>query len=107
MSCSECLRDDAIICSMLCRSTRGARTRPARTGFSIAQPRAARASELTDSVTAFGPSSMVPSEMAPSWAVAAAIAVIGSWAVLVPLAAVAAVLAINWKWAAIASPARS
>ena len=38
------------------------------------------------------------------WAVAA---VIGSWAVLVPLAAVAAVLAIKWKWAAIASPARS
>ena len=41
------------------------------------------------------------------WAVAAAIALIGSWAVLVPLAAVAAVLAINWKWVAIASPARS
>jgi hypothetical protein len=40
------------------------------------------------------------------WAVAAAIAFIGSWAVL-PRAAVAAVLAINWRWAAIASPARS
>ena len=41
------------------------------------------------------------------WAVAAAIAVIGSWAAVVPLAVAAAVLAINWKWAAIASPARS
>ena len=41
------------------------------------------------------------------WAVAAAIAVIGSWAAVVPLAAVVAVLTINWKWAPIASPARS
>ena len=41
------------------------------------------------------------------WAVSAAIAVVGSWAVLVPLAAVAAVLAINRRWAAITSPARS
>ncbi len=70
MSCSECSRDDAIICSMLCRSTRGARARPARTGSSIARPRAARASELTDSVTVFVPSSMVPSTMAPSSIVA-------------------------------------
>ena len=38
MSCSECSRDDAIICSTLCRSTRGARARPARTGSSIARP---------------------------------------------------------------------
>ena len=38
------------------------------------------------------------------WAVATAIAVIGSWAAVVPLAAVAAVLAINWKWAALAAP---
>ncbi len=66
MSCSECSRDDAIICSMLCRSMRGARARPARIGSSIARPRAARASELTDSVTVFVPSSMVPSTMAPS-----------------------------------------
>src|SRR5271157_3546091 len=70
MSCSECSRDDAIICSMLCRSTRGARASPARTGSSIARPRAARASELTDSVTVFVPSSMVPSTMAPSSIVA-------------------------------------
>src|SRR5208337_1702537 len=70
MSWSECSRDDAIICSMLCRSTRGARARPARTGSSIARPRAARASELTDSVTVFVPSSMVPSTMAPSSIVA-------------------------------------
>jgi 4-carboxymuconolactone decarboxylase len=35
------------------------------------------------------------------------IAVFGSWAVLVPLAAAAAVLAINRRWAAITSPARS
>ena len=39
------------------------------------------------------------------WAVATAIAVIGSWAAVVPLAAAAAVLAINWKWAAMAAPA--
>ena len=32
------------------------------------------------------------------WAVSAAIAVIGSWAPVVPLAAVADVLAINWKF---------
>src|SRR5271166_4696996 len=70
MSCSECSRDEAIICSMPCRSTRGARARPARTGSSIARPRAARASELTDSVTVFVPSSMVPSTMAPSSIVA-------------------------------------
>src|SRR5271166_2179452 len=67
---TKCSRDDAIICSMLCRSTRGARVRPARTGSSIARPRAARASELTDSVTVFVPSSMVPSTMAPSSIVA-------------------------------------
>ncbi len=36
------------------------------------------------------------------WAVASAIAVIGSWAAIVPLAFVAAVLAINRKWAAMA-----
>ena len=41
------------------------------------------------------------------WAVATAAAVIGSWATLVPLAAVAAVLALNWKWAAMAAPARA
>src|SRR5271165_3492494 len=70
MPCSECSRDDAIICSMLCRSARGARASPARTGSSIARPRAARASELTDSVTVFVPSSMVPSTMAPSSIVA-------------------------------------
>jgi ABC-2 type transport system permease protein len=40
------------------------------------------------------------------WAVATAIAVIGSWAAVVPLAAVAAVLAINWKWASLAAPAQ-
>jgi ABC-2 type transport system permease protein len=40
------------------------------------------------------------------WAVATAIAVIGSWAAVVPLGAVAAVLAINWKWAALAAPTR-
>ena len=39
------------------------------------------------------------------WATAAAVAVIGSWAALVPLAAVAAVLAVNWKWAAMERPA--
>ena len=38
------------------------------------------------------------------WAVASAIAVIGSWTAIVPLAAVAAVLAINQKWAAMARP---
>jgi ABC-2 type transport system permease protein len=41
------------------------------------------------------------------WAVATAAAVIGSWATLVPLAVVAAVLALNWKWAAVAPPARA
>ena len=59
-------RDNAIICSTVCRSTRGARTRPARTGSSSARPRAARASELTDNVTAFAVSSTFPSTMAPS-----------------------------------------
>jgi ABC-2 type transport system permease protein len=39
------------------------------------------------------------------WAVATTAAVIGSWATLVPLAAVAGVLALNWKWAAMATPA--
>jgi len=34
------------------------------------------------------------------WAVATTMAVIGSWAALVPLAAVTAVLALNRKWAA-------
>jgi ABC-2 type transport system permease protein len=38
------------------------------------------------------------------WAVATTIAVIGSWATLVPLAAVAAVLALNRKWATTATP---
>ena len=41
------------------------------------------------------------------WAIAAAVAVMGSWAALAPLAAVAAVLAMNWKWAAMATPARA
>ena len=40
------------------------------------------------------------------WAVATAIAVIGSWTVVVPLAAVAAVLAINRKWAGMEAAAR-
>jgi ABC-2 type transport system permease protein len=39
------------------------------------------------------------------WAVAAAIAVIGSWAAIVPMAAVGVILAINWKWAAMTAPA--
>jgi hypothetical protein len=38
------------------------------------------------------------------WAIATTLAVIGSWAVVVPLAAVAGVLTLNWKWAA--APAR-
>jgi ABC-2 type transport system permease protein len=40
------------------------------------------------------------------WAVATAIAVIGSWTVVVPLAGIAAVLAINRKWAAMEAAAR-
>jgi ABC-2 type transport system permease protein len=39
------------------------------------------------------------------WATAAAIAVIGSWTVVVPLVAATATLAINWKWAAMERPA--
>src|SRR5271166_3973305 len=35
MSCSECSRDDAIICSMLCRSTRGARARSSLLGDGV------------------------------------------------------------------------
>ena len=42
---------DAIICSI-----REARTSPVRTGSSSVRPRAARASELTDNVTAFAES---------------------------------------------------
>ncbi len=38
------------------------------------------------------------------WAVAAAIAVIGSWTTIVPLTFVAGVLAINRKWATMAAP---
>src|ERR1700733_4240687 len=57
-------RADAIICSTVCRSTRGARTSPVRTGSSNVRPRAARASELTDNLTAFAVSSMAPSTMA-------------------------------------------
>jgi ABC-2 type transport system permease protein len=40
------------------------------------------------------------------WAVATTMAVIGSWATLVPLAAVGAVLALNRKWAAAPTPSR-
>jgi ABC-2 type transport system permease protein len=40
------------------------------------------------------------------WAVATTAAVVGSWTTVVPLAAVAAVLALNWKWAAMATPAQ-
>jgi len=38
------------------------------------------------------------------WAFATAIADVGSWAAVVPLAAVAVVIAINWKWTAVVSP---
>ena len=41
------------------------------------------------------------------WAVATTVAVIGSWATVVPLAAVAAVMAINWKQAAMTARANS
>jgi ABC-2 type transport system permease protein len=41
------------------------------------------------------------------WAVATTTAVIGSWGTVVPLAAVAGVLALNWKWAAVATPGRA
>ncbi len=41
------------------------------------------------------------------WAVATTTAVIGSFAVVVPLAAIAAVLALNRKWAAQATPGRA
>ena len=70
MSCSECSRDDAHHLFDALPLDRGAPASPARTGSSIARPRAARASELTDSVTVFVPSSMVPSTMAPSSIVA-------------------------------------
>ena len=59
-------RADAIICSTVCRSIRGACTSPVRTGSSSVRSRAARASELTDNLTAFAVSSMAPSTMAPS-----------------------------------------
>ena len=50
-------RCDAIICSTVCRSIRGACTSPVRTGSSSVRPRAPRASELTDNRTAFAVSS--------------------------------------------------
>ena len=59
-------RCDAIICSTVCRSIRGACTSPVRTGSSSVRPRAARASELTDNLTAFAVSSTAPRTIAPS-----------------------------------------